>query len=57
MGFGSYDESDQQDFDADFDEDEAIESDASEHRGSIEFDNGATSDELIDRLADIKDDG
>jgi len=56
MGFGSYDESEQQDLDTDFDEDEAVQSEENEHRGTIEFDNGASSDELIDRLAEIKGD-
>ncbi len=55
MGFGSYDESEQRDIDADFDEDDAVESEENAHRGTIEFDNGASSDELIDRLSEIKD--
>ena len=59
MGFGSYDESDQRNFDADFDEDDgedaAVESSAHEHEGSIEFENGASSDELLERLKEIKD--
>lgn len=55
MGFGSYDESEQQDLDADFDDEDAVESEANEHRGEIDFENGASSDELIDRLQEIKD--
>ena len=55
MGFGSYDESEQQEVDADFDDDDAVQSEQNHHHGSIEFENGASSDELIDRLADIKD--
>ena len=55
MGFGSYDESEQQDLDADFDDDSAVESEESSHDGEIEFENGASSDELIDRLKEIKD--
>ncbi|WP_247730004.1 DUF5786 family protein [Halovivax limisalsi] len=57
MGFGSYDESEQQDLDTDFDEEDAVQSEENGHRGTIEFDNGASSDELIDRLSEIKDDG
>ena len=57
MGFGSYDESEQRDVDADFDEDSAVESAETNHNGSIEFENGASSDELLDRLQEIKDDG
>lgn len=56
MGFGSYDESEQQDLDADFDDDDAVQSEENAHRGTIEFENGASSDELIDRLKEIKDD-
>lgn len=55
MGFGSYDESEQQEVDADFDDDDAVESEQSHHDGTLEFENGASSDELLDRLADIKD--
>ena len=55
MGFGSYDESEQRDLDADFDDDDAVESEESSHKGEIEFENGASNDELIDRLKEIKD--
>ena len=55
MGFGSYDESEQQDVDADFDDDDAVQSGQNSHDGSIEFENGASSDELLDRLQEIKD--
>ncbi len=55
MGFGSYDESEQRDVDADFDEADAVESEEHAHRGSLEFENGASSDELIDQLKEIKD--
>lgn len=54
MGFGSYDESEQQDLDTDFDDDDAVHSEENAHEGKIEFENGASSDELIDRLKDIK---
>ncbi|MEY7851822.1 DUF5786 family protein [Natrarchaeobius sp. A-rgal3] len=56
MGFGSYDESEQQDVDADFDEDDGVKSGENNHDGTIEFENGASSDELLDRLKEIKDD-
>ena len=55
MGFGSYDESEQQEVDADFDDDDAVKSGANSHDGTIEFENGASSDELLDRLKEIKD--
>ncbi|NUB89465.1 death domain-associated protein [Haloterrigena sp. SYSU A558-1] len=57
MGFGSYDESEQQEVDADFDDDDAVKSDENSHEGTIEFENGASSDELLDRLKEIKDEG
>lgn len=57
MGFGSYDESEQRDVDADFDDEDAVRSEEHGHRGTIEYENGASSDELIARLAEIKDDG
>jgi len=57
MGFGSYDESEQQDVDADFDDEDAVTSEENSHDGTIEFENGASSDELLDRLKAIKDDG
>jgi hypothetical protein len=56
MGFGSYDESEQQEVDADFDDDDAVQSGENSHEGTIEFENGASSDELLDRLKEIKDD-
>ncbi|WP_339102424.1 DUF5786 family protein [Haloterrigena salinisoli] len=55
MGFGSYDESEQQEVDADFDDDDAVKSGENSHEGTIEFENGASSDELLDRLQEIKD--
>ena len=56
MGFGSYDESEQQEVDADFDEEDAVKSGQNSHEGTIEFENGASSDELLDRLKEIKGD-
>jgi len=58
MGFGSYDESEQesQEIDADLDEDDGVTTTESDHEGDVEYEIGATNDELIDRLGDIKDD-
>jgi len=58
MGFGSYDESEQENqaLDADLDDNEGIETAETNHRGSVEFEIGASNDELLDRLEDIKDD-
>ena len=58
MGFGSYDESEQerQAVDTDFDEtDAAINDRSDDHEGSMEFENGASNDELVERLQEIKD--
>ena len=57
MGFGSYDESEQenQEFDADLD-DETVDSGEADHKGDVSFEAGASNDELLDRLQDIKGD-
>ncbi|GAD51718.1 hypothetical protein MBEHAL_0478 [Halarchaeum acidiphilum MH1-52-1] len=59
MGFGSYDESEQenQNADTDYDDDDAVSVHENDHDGSVSFDTGATSGELVDRLQDMKDDG
>jgi hypothetical protein len=57
MGFGSYDESEQenQEIDADLDDNDGVSTREAEHEGSVEFDIGASNDELLDRLQEIKD--
>ncbi|MFB6280714.1 MAG: DUF5786 family protein [Haloferacaceae archaeon] len=56
MGFGSYDESEQenQEYDTDLDDEEGVETAESDHEGNVEFEIGASNDELLDRLQDIK---
>ncbi|WP_435176986.1 DUF5786 family protein [Halorussus sp. AFM4] len=58
MGFGSYDESEQdnQEYDADLDDDSGVDTEENSHEGTVDFEIGASNDELIDRLQDIKDD-
>jgi hypothetical protein len=58
MGFGSYDESEQenQEFDTDFDDEDGLNATDSEHDGTVDFEPGASNDELLDRLQSIKDD-
>ncbi|MFB6107310.1 MAG: DUF5786 family protein [Haloplanus sp.] len=58
MGFGSYDESEQenQELDADLEDSDGVETSENDHQGSVEFEIGASNDELLDRLKDIKDD-
>ncbi len=57
MGFGSYDESEQekQEIDADLENDDGVSRGESDHEGDVEYEIGASNDELIDRLKDIKD--
>jgi hypothetical protein len=58
MGFGSYDESEQENQELDLDDDggDGVKTDESDHEGAVEFEPGASNDELLDRLQDIKDD-
>lgn len=58
MGFGSYDESEQQNQDVESDDDgESVSVHENEHDGEINFETEASTDELMDQLAEIKDDG
>jgi len=56
MGFGSYDESEQenQDYDTDFDDDDGVNTAENAHDGDVEYEFSASNDELLDKLADIK---
>lgn len=57
MGFGSYDESEQRDQDyGDDDDDEAVNVHDDEFEGTMAVDTGASTEDLIGRLQDIKDD-
>ena len=58
MGFGSYDESEQENqaVDADLDEEGGVDTDSIGHDGALEFEFTATNDELLDRLGEMKDD-
>jgi len=55
MGFGSYDETEQenQQVETDFDA-EHVDTTETDHEGSVEFEMDASNDELLDRLQDIK---
>ena len=57
MGFGSYDESEQenQDVSADLDDAAALNTNSPGHDGAVDFEFTASNDELLDRLSDIKD--
>jgi len=56
MGFGSYDESEQekQELNADFDDDEGVQAEENAHSGDVEFEFSASNDELLDQLQEIK---
>jgi len=56
MGFGSYDESEQdnQELDADYEDDDGVNTSEADHEGDVEYEIGASNDELLDRLQDIK---
>ena len=57
MGFGSYDESEQekQSLDSeDVDAEEGLDTGEYEHEGDVSYEIGASNDELLDRLQDIK---
>lgn len=58
MGFGSYDESEQenQQSSADLDESEAVATHEHEHEGSSTFEAGASNEDLIGRLDEMRDD-
>jgi hypothetical protein len=55
MGFGSYDESEQRDQSVDDSEDEGVSIDRSDEN-SVTFESSESTDELLNRLEDIKND-
>jgi hypothetical protein len=57
MGFGSYDESEQenQSMETDLEDSEAVNTSENDHDGAVEYEfDGTTSDDLLDKLEDIK---
>lgn len=56
MGFGSYDESEQQNQDVDADDSEGVSVHENDHQGEVSFESDASTDDLVDRLADMKTD-
>ncbi len=58
MGFGSYDESEQENQHAenDVDEEDAVTVRDAKHDGEVNYESNASSEELIDKLQDMKDD-
>ncbi|APX98425.1 DUF5786 family protein [Natronorubrum daqingense] len=56
MGFGSYDESEQQQQTADDEDDvEAVNIHENDHDGKLSFESDATTDELVSQLGSMKD--
>ncbi len=56
MGFGSYDESEQQNQEVDVNDDEdGVSVRESDHDGEVTFEVDASTDDLIDKLQDIQD--
>jgi hypothetical protein len=56
MGFGSYDESEQQNQEVDADDGEGVNVHENDHEGTVSFETDASTDDLIDQLGDMKDD-
>lgn len=57
MGFGSYDESEQQDQDVDTDDSDAVSVHKNDHEGDVTFETDASTNDLLDKLDDMQDDG
>lgn len=58
MGFGSYDESEQenQEYNTDYDDEEAVNTSEHNHEGEVSFDfEESSSDELLDQFKEMKD--
>lgn len=54
MGFGSYDESEQRDQRVDADEADGVNVHESEHDGDVSFDTELSTDDLVDKLDEMK---
>ncbi|WP_435100441.1 DUF5786 family protein [Halarchaeum sp. P4] len=56
MGFGSYDESEQerQQLDSADDDGEGVQTEHNAHEGQVEYEIDASNDELLEKLQDIK---
>lgn len=54
MGFGSYDESEQKNHDVNADDDGGVSVHENDHEGEVSFESGASTDDLVNRLTDMK---
>jgi hypothetical protein len=57
MGFGSYDESEQQHQETDDEEVDAVNVHENDHDGQLSFESDVSTDQLITQLGSMKDDG
>ena len=57
MGFGSYDESEQQNQNVEADEEDGVNVHEEDHQGEVSFESDVSTDELVGQLQDIKSDG
>ncbi|ERH04020.1 MAG: hypothetical protein A07HR60_02799 [uncultured archaeon A07HR60] len=57
MGFGSYDESEQQNQNVEADEEDGVNVHDEDHQGEVSFESDVSTDELVGQLQDIKSDG
>lgn len=57
MGFGSYDESEQENQERDDEDVEAVNVHENDHEGEVSFESEASTEDLVGRLAEMKDDG
>ncbi len=55
MGFGSYDESEQKDQNVDTDNNGAVDVHQHDHDGEVSIESDASTDDLVGRLAEMKD--
>ncbi len=55
MGFGSYDESEQENQELSTGDEEGLTVEENAHSGDVAFESDASTDELVDRLQDMKD--
>ncbi|ESS10783.1 MAG: hypothetical protein A07HR60_02803 [uncultured archaeon A07HR60] len=56
MGFGSYDESEQQNQNVEADEEDGVNVHDEDHQGEVSFESDVSTDELVGQLQDIKSD-
>jgi hypothetical protein len=59
MGFGSYDETEQENqaVETEDDDGEGVSVHENDHQGDVSFETDESATDLVDRLQDIKDDG